>query len=225
MLGIITVGSLLLAMAMTIVAWRVAREEQRRVEARVAALSAEVERDGAGLPLGRVDRPGDRTGAPGLFEREGAAARPSRTAAGIALAVFVLGSGAALAIVVGGPAATPRAGAAAASKEAAPLELVALGHERDGEGLSIHGIVRNPPAGAPVGDLRAVVLLFDRKGRVVSSASAPIESADLSPGIESRFNIMVPEADDIARYRVSFRTERGIVTHVDRRAAETEDAQ
>src|SRR4029077_2400346 len=49
------------------------------------------------------------------------------------------------------PATTPAAAAGPATATvpaaAAPLELVALGHDRDGDRLTVRGVVRNPPSG------------------------------------------------------------------------------
>ena len=45
---------------------------------------------------------------------------------------------------------------------AAPLELIALGHERDADGLTVRGVLRNPSSGSEISHLTAVVLLFDR---------------------------------------------------------------
>jgi len=40
----------------------------------------------------------------------------------------------------------------------------------------------------------------------------------LQPGEESPFSIAVPSAAGVSRYRVTFRTDAGIVAHVDRRS-------
>jgi hypothetical protein len=51
---IVTVASMLLAAMMSMVAWRLARDERRRSEARVAALAAEIhesEGDAGRVPL------------------------------------------------------------------------------------------------------------------------------------------------------------------------------
>jgi len=108
--------------------------------------------------------------------------------------------------------------ATAQESTGAPLELVALKHERAGDGLHISGVVRNPQEGRVVKGLAAVAFLFDRDGNYVSSDRAPLDYVQLEPGEESPFSIAVPSAVGVSRYRVTFRTDAGIVAHVDRRS-------
>jgi hypothetical protein len=61
--------------------------------------------------------------------------------------------------------------------------------------------------------------VFDRSGGVVSSARAAIDYQVLEAGDESPFTVTVPGASSGARYRVSFRADRAVLPHVDRRAA------
>lgn len=113
----------------------------------------------------------------------------------------------------------PGAGQAAAqASTGSPLELVALKHERVGDGLQISGVVRNPQDGRIVKGLAAVAFLFDRDGKYLSSDRAPLDYVQLLPGEESPFSIAVPSAAGVTRYRVTFRTDAGIVAHVDRRS-------
>ena len=98
-----------------------------------------------------------------------------------------------------------------------PLELVSMRHERRGTRLAVTGLVRNPVAGAPVDRLAAVVFLFDEQGGFITSARANVDFLKLSPGDESPFVIDVEAPSNVARYRVSFRNDAGIVPHVDRR--------
>jgi hypothetical protein len=100
----------------------------------------------------------------------------------------------------------------------APLELVVLKHERAGDGLQISGVVRNPQEGRVVKGLAAVAFLFDRDGNYLSSDRSPLDYVQLQPGEESPFSIAVPSAAGVSRYRVTFRTDAGIVAHVDRRS-------
>jgi hypothetical protein len=67
--------------------------------------------------------------------------------------------------------------------------------------------------------LIAVIFAFDRSGNFVASGRAPLEFVSLAPGDESPFRVSVPKIGDVGRYRVSFRTEAGVVRHVDRRRA------
>ena len=108
---------------------------------------------------------------------------------------------------------------ASAASQDAPLELVSLRHERQSSKLAVSGLVRNPAAGHPVEHLSAVVFLFDQQGAFVTSAKAPVDFMRLGSGDESPFVITLNAPATIARYRVSFRTDQGIVPHVDRRNA------
>jgi hypothetical protein len=116
-------------------------------------------------------------------------------------------------------AAAPIAAApSAAAPAAVPLELVALGHDRDSDRLTVRGVVRNPASGAPVERLTAVVFAFNADGGFLASGRAIIDaSSALRPGGESTFVVTVPGAGAVGRYRVSFRTDDRVVPHVDRR--------
>ena len=109
-----------------------------------------------------------------------------------------------------------RGGAAVAP---APLELVALGHERDGDRLIVRGVVRNPPPGSAVEPLTAVVFVFNAEGGFVTSARAAVDARALRSAGETPFAVTVPDAASVSRYRVSFRSGDRIVPHVDRREA------
>jgi len=98
-----------------------------------------------------------------------------------------------------------------------PVELLALGHDRDGARLTVRGVVRNPSAGRAVDRMTAVVFLYNRDGGFLTSGRAAIDSTALLPGGESAFVVAVPGASDVGRYRVSFRTDDRVVPHVDRR--------
>jgi hypothetical protein len=99
-----------------------------------------------------------------------------------------------------------------------PIELVSLDHARAGRGLSIHGRLRNPVAGAALRDLVAVVLLFNGRGEQVGTAQAAVTATVLAPGGETLFDVPVGDGQRVARYRVTFRAAEGTpVPHVDRR--------
>ena len=53
----------------------------------------------------------------------------------------------------------------------------------------------------------------------MTSARAAIDYQMLEAGDESPFTVAVPGAAGAARYRVSFRTERDVLPHLDRREA------
>jgi hypothetical protein len=100
-----------------------------------------------------------------------------------------------------------------------PLELMSLSHARQNEKLAVSGLVRNPATGKPVERLAAVVFLFDRMGTFVTSAKAEVDFLRLGAGDESPFVVSLNAPRDVTRYRVSFRTDDGVVPHVDRRGA------
>ncbi len=113
----------------------------------------------------------------------------------------------------------PQTAAAASTVAAAPLELVSMRHERRGDSLVVSGLVRNPHNGQPITGLAAVAFTFDRQGTFLASGRATIDFPQLQMGDESPFSITLPQSAAVARYRVSFRTDGGVVPHVDRRAA------
>ena len=102
-----------------------------------------------------------------------------------------------------------------------PLELVSLTHARQDKKLAVSGLVRNPASGKPIERLSAVVFLFDRMGTFVTSSRANIDFLNLGAGDESPFVVSLAAPATVSRYRVSFRTDDGIVPHIDRRQAET----
>jgi hypothetical protein len=223
---IVTLTSMLLAAIMSVIAWRIALEERRRSEGRIAALAAEIH--GVTTPPVRVTRgpiedlelrPAAASATRSdLFAQVQPAASRSRLAASVAIGVFMFASVAALAIVLsaGSRSVANPVHAAAAVREM-PLELVALGHQREGDRLTVRGVVRNPPSGGRLDSLTAVVFLFNHDGGFLASGRAAVESAPLGPGGESAFVVTVPGANEVERYRVSFRTDDRIVPHVDRR--------
>src|SRR5262249_640583 len=95
------------------------------------------------------------------------------------------------------------------------LHLISLTHQRASAGIPTRGVVRNPPRGAAVNRLTAVVLLFNQQGGYLTSGRSPIESPTLQPGTEAKFVVTVPGAADVGKYRVSFRTDDRVVPHVD----------
>ena len=139
-----------------------------------------------------------------------------------ALGVFVAGAAVAFAVVAGsgprrfGTIRTDGPPAAQASANA-PLELLALEHDRDGDRFIVRGIVRNPTEVA-IDGLAAVVSVFGRDGGLITSGRAAVPVSTLEPGAETPFVVTVSWADDVDRYHLSFHTAAGIVPHLDRRA-------
>lgn len=232
---IVTSLSLIVALAMSYTAWKLGREERQRTEARVAALSAAA---GVSPTEPAVTSPAIAQATPrmielskapwapapisavesrlilGSTEEPQASAGRQRGLAAAAAALFV--------VLLGGLVWTMtdrEPSVASAASPGAPLELVSLRHERQSTKLAVSGLVRNPAAGHPVDHLSAVVLLFDQQGTFVTSAKALVDFVRLGTGDESPFVVTLDAPANIARYRVSFRTDQGTVPHVDRRDA------
>jgi hypothetical protein len=172
----------------------------------------------------------DAFAADRLFSEGDAAARVGASSRGL-LAIGVGGAVIVLLIValwsVGrlmAPGVDSRAAAsakAATAASAAPLELVALEQTREGQTLTIHGVVRNPPAGVMIDRLAVVVAFFDVSGQQLATVRAPLDFRTLAPGDESPFQVTTSVPVGVTRYRVSFRRDEGtIVPHVDRRQQE-----
>ena len=220
---VVTVTSMVLAAIMSAIAWRIAGDERRRSEARIAALAAEIHDAGDVWRVQEDPACNDHRdpGNSGLFStpQTRSDARPFAILAGGA---FVFGAAVAIAIVAGGasrraPRIADPAKVTEAPRPALPLELLALGHERVGDQLTVRGVVRNPSSGAGMDRLTAVVSLFRPDGGFLASGRADVDAAALRPGGETTFVVTVPRAVDVARYRVSFRTDDRLIPHLDRR--------
>jgi hypothetical protein len=221
-LAFLTLVSLLVAIVMTAVAWRMSAEERRRSSMRVATLAADIHDGDFDLRSDASD--GDGAAPVGdLFTVAQPAQSGTRFATVIACGVIVVGTLATATLLLSSGSRSAKAGTAEnrttpdAQAEAVPLELLALGHDRAGDELTVRGVIRNPSSGVAVDRLTAVVFLFNRDGGFLTSGRASVESPALVPGGESRFVVSVPSAADVGRYRVSFRTDDRVVPHVDRR--------
>src|SRR5262245_13483075 len=243
---LVTIISALLTVIMSVIAWRTAQEEKRRSDARVAALQADIHHIDRVRNAGRRAEPDLELRremdvplhSAALFETSSATGTGPRFGAVAAIGVLVFVAVAAIVVALGsGSNASPVASAAthanpqgaasvdsaanpagpANSGEVVPVELLALGHDRDGDRLTVRGVVRNPSAGRAVDRMTAVVFLYNRDGGFLTSGRAGIDSTALLPGGESAFVVVIPGASDVGRYRVSFRTDDRVVPHVDRR--------
>jgi hypothetical protein len=247
---LVTLVSMLLAIVMSAIAWRVSHDERRRADARVVALAADIEdavaeTTAAAQPVPRRAVVGRRsepatvrsirpaaTPTSELFATSDLSSASSRSVVVGVVGLFVFATAAALSVVLSNgsrgavnpttsvaPQSRPAAPTSANPANSVPLELVALGHERDGDHLIVRGVIRNPAAGARFDKLVVVVFVFDAEGGFVTSGRATIDNASLLGGGESSFLVNIPNAARVARYRISFRTDTVVIPHVDRRHA------
>jgi hypothetical protein len=233
LLVVLTVLSLAAAAGFAVVAWRLQRDERQRSAARVAALSSALDAldtlHDFDAPIARDERESEEaeTAAPvknntpvpvaSMFRMEPGASvqgRPLIKAAVVGVMAVV--------VVVAAAMGNRSTGAAASSEtvatEKAPLELMSMRHTREGTTLTVTGLVRNPSGGVEARRVTAVVFAFDRSGGFTASGRAPLDFVVLEPGDESPFVVTIPNVTEVAKYRVSFRTDDGMMRHVDRRA-------
>jgi len=203
-LAFVTLVSLAIAAALSVIAWHLVSVDRRRADARVAALAAEIQAKPELIPLA----------TPEVARGLGSRWRVAGAAVSVTLAVLLAVS---LWVWSGGPSSGDPV---APAGRAAPLELLSLGFERNGDRLSISGLVRNPASGVTRRGVVALVFLFDgTSGAFVASARARLHAATLRPGEESPFTIAVTDRTVASRYRIGFRAEDGdLIPHVDRRA-------
>lgn len=247
LLIVVTVLSLAMAVAMSLVVLKMLREERMRSDARVAALLDAAAADPRRLattpaspkraevhPPAFAKAPaGRRDGGPAsdrvldlplrptpAATTELFVAPPRRASWGprIAVAAGVLAVLLGVTFSVLSPGRTAADGAVAASSTAAPLELLTLRHAAETGSLIVSGLVQNPKRGAPLGRAVATAYALAADGSVLATGRAPIDVVALGPGEESPFVVTVPVSGSVARYRIGFRAEDGsVIAHVDRR--------
>jgi hypothetical protein len=223
----VTFGALGLAGALLFYVLRLTREERDRSDARAAALTQLIGEGASGASgAWSADEVLDPVERAPMFGSAGAIVEDSKARLLLVPAIGVLIVGLALTGIYFWN--QPQTSAAAASVTSAPLELVALRHERQGTTLIVSGLVRNPHAGRTIKGLSAVAFTFDRQGAFLTSGRASLDFPQLVAGEESPFSVSVPQSAGVGRYRISFRTEDGMVPHIDRREpamAASADAQ
>ena len=245
-LVMVTLLSMGMAAALSVIVWRMLRDERQRSEARVAALAGMAARPAAGarrqpdpldLPIRssaparldppiepRIEHPIAAAPAGSLFVEPVETSPWGHRFAVMAGLGLVIASGVlfALAASDSGVAAKSAASHApaqlAAAAPAAGLELVSMRDSRTADTLTITGLVRNPQSGATLTRVAVTVYTFDDKGAFLASSRALIDVTSLAPSDESPFVVAVPVTDAVARYRIGFRGEDGrVIAHVDRR--------
>lgn len=241
----VTLLSMAMAAALSVIVWRMLRDERRRSEARVLALTAMASRpSGAapGAPPNAATRPTrvePRPAALDLAIRDvpapAAAMFVERDVAspwGRRFAVMgglgLVGASVLLFSLMAndrnaarrGPAGSPAAAAQPVSSAAAAagLELMSLRDGRQPGSLTITGLVQNPRGGATLSRVTVTAYAFDDKGAFLASGRALIDVTTLAPGDESPFVVSVPVTETVARYRIGFRGEDGrVIAHIDKR--------
>ena len=251
----ITVVSLIVALVMSITAWRLIRDDKQRSAARIAALSAAARptmlstsrlrrferapRANEGslgtcscgvLRLDRVRRNGrldhahgclreepdttvsHATGFLGAVSQERDSGGGQRILAIAAVVVFAILSGG-LVWMMSARKAPPR-WRWVRTRPSSWCRSVTRGRTRSSPCRDWSG---TRCRAQPVEKLSAVVFLFDRMGTFVASSRADVDFLKLGAGDESPFVVSLEAPATVSRYRVSFRTDDGVVPHIDRR--------
>ena len=215
----ITLLSLAVALSLSVVIWRMVRDDRRRSEARVHALT-----DLAVRPELHAVRPAP---AVSLSPPEHPSAWGMRAAIILCLALGV--TTVVLMMLTAHTRATIAAAEPAASIQshaaAGPLELLSMRDTRDAGTLTIAGLIRNPPAAGALRNVSVTAEAFDASGRRVAGGAAAVDVKTLQPGDESPFVLSITTAAPVARYRIGFRSADGsVIQHVDRRQQTAEAA-
>jgi hypothetical protein len=235
LLLVITIISAATATVAMASAHRLRRHERERSDARVAALAAAAVKHGSQHEGGWTHTSGELRWTPAAstadsrpLVTDSESTTPARffetverdDASGSRMPIL---AAAALIVLLGGAliflntSTTNDHAATVAQPRTEPIELVALGHNRDVRTLTITGTVRNPASGVKLEGLTAVISLVDRNGALVSTKDVPLDYRAIGPGEEAPFKVNIPDPGSIARYRVSFRAGTDVVPHVDRR--------
>jgi hypothetical protein len=219
---VVTLLSLGMAAALSVIVWRMLRDERARSEARVAVLATMASAPVA-APL--LDRPlGQAPSTVGAMFVEPEQSSPwghrfaVMTALGLVIASVVLfalaASGTRTSVRAAGATSAPSAGTAAS----AGLELLSLRDTRESDTLTITGLVHNPQNGPPLSRVTVTAYTFDDTGSFLASGRALLDVTTFAPGDDSPFVVKVPVTGAVARYRIGFRTEDGrVISHIDRR--------
>ena len=215
----ITLLSTAMALSLSVVVWRMVRDDRRRTEARVHALT-----DLAVRPDLTAASPARALSLSSPDDRSAWGTR-----AGIMLCLALAMTAVVLMILTARARASisapaPR-NAAESGAVTSPLELLSLRDTREGGTLTIAGLVRNPRSATPLRDVKVTADAFDAKGNRIATGAAAVDVRKLQPGDESPFVLSITTRDSVVRYRVSFQAADGaVITHVDRRRQAAEAA-
>jgi hypothetical protein len=227
----VTLLSMAMAASLSVIVWRMLRDERHRSEARVVALTAKAgTRDpGQGTrDLILREPPVSASVATRMFaERQVTSPWGTRFAVMAGLGLVVASLILLALTATAKSAATRQAGRTAAAAVAANagsnpsvagLELLSLRDTRQPGSLTITGLVQNPRGGAPLSRVTVTAYAFDDQGAFLASGRASIDVTALAPGDESPFVVSVPVTETVARYRIGFRNEDGrVIAHIDKR--------
>lgn len=220
----ITAISLVLAIGMGVVLFRIWREERLRSDARAVLLSQAVALAETTLTKQLTDEPAStlqlraKVAAPAdLFAaRDTPSPWRERVAIAGAIAAVVAVAGLALS---GGRSVRADSEVAGTAPPAVTLELLALRHTREAHAIVVSGVVHNPRTGAALSDVAATALVFGTDGALLATGAAGLDFTTLAPGAESPFVITVPVSGRVSKYRIGFkRRDGGVIPHVDRRS-------
>jgi hypothetical protein len=222
LVGITTI-SLVLAIGMGVVLFRIWREERLRSDARVVLLAQAAARAEGVLSRQLADEP-----APALRLRAEVDApadlfavreTPSRWGGRLAVALAIAAVVSVAGLAFSGARSVRGNDTVAGVPAAATLELVALRHTREEHAIVVSGIVHNPRTGAALSDVAATALVFGADGALLASGTAGLDFTTLAPGGESPFVVKIPVSGSVSKYRVGFkRRDGGVIPHVDRRS-------
>jgi hypothetical protein len=220
----VTLLSLAMAAALSVIVWRMLRDERARSEARVTALAAMAAPAAAApardLPL----RQAPATVGTMFVEPVQPSPWGNRFAVMASLGL-VVASVVLFALAASGTRTSARGGGAAptaatAAAPAAGLELLSLRDSRQADGLTITGLVHNPRGGNPLSRVSVTAYTFDDNGSFLASGRALIDVTSFAPGDDSPFVVSIPVTGTVARYRIGFRAADGsVIAHVDKRHA------
>lgn len=218
----VTLLSLAMAGGLSVVVWRMLRDERARSEARVAALTSMAA--AAPAPTRAHDLP-LREAPPtvgAMFVEPEQTSPWGHRAAVMAALGLVVASVVLFALAASGTKASARAAGttapANAAVPAAGLELLSLRDVRQGDTLTITGLVHNPQNGTALSRVTVTAYTFDDGGSFLASGRALLDVTSFAPGDDSPFVVAVPVTGTVARYRIGFRTEDGrVISHIDRR--------